>query len=90
MIPTANSVLERLENHEIDTELEEARESAEAAWDAIERASGPETLEHNLALERKIEEALGLAQYDDNRTILACNVLAAFKQVGLTLMELPK
>lgn len=43
-----------------------------------------------LVLEAKVEEALGLAKYDENKTVLSGNLIKAFKAVGLKLVEINK
>ena len=91
-----SSILEKLEQEDLSDEVERlAYELNEASEDIENLKEEVKTMEQDnepdfLVLEAKVEEALGLAKYDENKTVLSGNLIKAFKDVGLKLVEIDK
>ena len=91
-----SSILEKLEQEDLSDEVERlAYELNEASEDIENLKEEVKTMEQDnepdfLVLEAKVEEALGLAKYDENKTVLSGNLIKALKSVGLRLVEIDK
>ncbi len=99
MTQTAESVWDRITGtspqiKELQEDLNEIRsylEAVDAKNEALEKEiSLTPSLSSNLELERKVEEALKEARWDDNHTLLAHNIIQAFRKNGLVIRVLPQ